>query len=182
MSVALIGGLKLRKELFQPSIESEARILLLINAFTTRTKSLEGRTKLAKLDFLLRYPGFMQRALAIRTSSQVMEVASEEQHNIEGRMIRYRYGPWDPSYYAILGKLIGKGLVETASHNQGIDYRTTTLGSELAKKLTKEDSWQETSARIKLLKNNFDLSGSNLKNFIYKHFPEVTGASWGQKL
>jgi hypothetical protein len=68
----------LRKELFQPSIESEARILLLINAFTTPTKSLEGRTKLAKLDFLLRYPSFMQRALAIRESNQVMKVASEE--------------------------------------------------------------------------------------------------------
>jgi hypothetical protein len=177
-----LGGLTLRKELFQPSIESEARILLLINAFTTQKKSLEGRTKLAKLDFLLRYPGFMQRALAIRTSSQVMELAYEEQHNIEGRMIRYRYGPWDPSHYVILGKLIGKGLVETISSNLGISYRTTRLGSELAKKLAKEDSWQETITRIKLLKQNFDLSGSKLKNFIYEHFPEVTGASWGENL
>ena len=25
-------------------------------------------------------------------------------------MIRYRYGPWDPSYYAVLGSLIGHGL------------------------------------------------------------------------
>jgi hypothetical protein len=172
----------LRKELFQPSIESEARILLLINAFTTRTKSLEGRTKLAKLDFLLRYPSFMQRALAIRTSNQVMEVTSEEQHNIEGRMIRYRYGPWDPSYYAILGRLIGKGLVETVSNQRGLSYRTTERGNQIAKALAKEDSWLETNVRVKLLKQNFNLSGNTLKDFIYQHFPEVTSASWGQKL
>jgi len=172
----------LRKELFQPSIESEARILLLINAFTTSTKSLEGRTKLAKLDFLLRYPSFMQRALAIRTSDQVMEVASEEQHNIEGRMIRYRYGPWDPSYYAILGRLIGKGLVETVPNQRGLSYRTTEQGKQIAKALAKEDSWSETNVRVKLLKRNFNLSGNALKDFIYQHFPEVTGASWGQKL
>lgn len=172
----------MRKELFQPSIESEARILLLINAFTTPTKSLEGRTKLAKLDFLLRYPSFMQRALAIRTSSQVMEVTSEEQHNIEGRMIRYRYGPWDPSYYALLGRLIGKGLVEIVPNQLGLSYRTTERGNQIAKTLAKEDSWSETNVRVKLLKQNFNLSGNTLKDFIYQHFPEVTSASWGQKL
>jgi DNA-binding PadR family transcriptional regulator len=172
----------LHKELFQPSIESEARILLLINAFTTPANSLEGRTKLAKLDFLLRYPSFMQRALSIRTSSQVMAVASEEQHNIEGRMIRYRYGPWDPSYYAILGRLIGKGLVETVPNQRGLSYRTTERGKQLAKVLAKEPSWLETNVRVKLLKQNFNLSGNALKKFIYEHFPEVTSASWGQKL
>jgi hypothetical protein len=172
----------LRKELFQPSIESEARILLLINAFTTPTKSLEGRTKLAKLDFLLRYPSFMQRALAIRTSSQVMELASEEQHNIEGRMIRYRYGPWDPSYYSILGRLIGKGLIETVPNQRGLSYRSTERGTQIAKAIAKEESWSETSVRVKLLKQNFNLSGNALKDFIYEHFPEVTSASWGQKI
>ena len=173
----------MHKELFQPSIESEARILLLINAFTTSTKSLEGRTKLAKLDFLLRYPRFMQRALAIRTlDHQVMEVASDEQHNIEGRMIRYRYGPWDPSYYAILGRLIGKGLVETVPNQRGLSYRTTEQGKQIAKALANEASWSETNVRVKLLKKNFNLTGNRLKEFIYQYFPEVAGASWGQKL
>jgi hypothetical protein len=172
----------LRKELFQPTIESEARILLLIDGFTTPTKSLEGRTKLAKLDFLLRYPSFMQRALTVRKPDQSMEVSPEEKLNIEGRMIRYRYGPWDPSYYAILGRLIGKGLVEVVPNNRGLSYRTTELGKNLAKSLAKADAWSETSTRIKLLKKHFNLSGNELKKFIYQHFPEVTGSSWGQKL
>ena len=172
----------MRKELFQPSIESEARILLLIDGFTTPTKSLDGRTKLAKLDFFLRYPSFMQRALAIRKPEENMEVSPEDKLNIEGRMIRYRYGPWDPSYYAVLGRLIGKGLVEVVPNKRGLSYRTTELGNQLAKSLAKEDTWLETRSRVKLLKQNFDLTGNSLKNFIYSHFPEVTGASWGQKL
>lgn len=182
MRVVLTGGCKLRKELFQPSIEGEARILLLINAFTTRTKSLEGRTKLAKLDFFLRYPNFMQRALAIRKPEQVMNVAPEEQNNIEGRMIRYRYGPWDPSYYSILGRLIGKGFVEVVPNQRGLSYRTTERGSQIARDLAKEESWSETGERIKLLKQNFNLSGNTLKDFVYQHFPEVSGASWGQRI
>jgi hypothetical protein len=172
----------LRKELFQPSIESEARILLLIDGFTAQTKSLDGRTKLAKLDFFLRYPSFMQRALYIRKPEQNMEVSPEDKLNIEGRMIRYRYGPWDPSYYAVLGRLIGKGLIEVVPNQRGLSYRTTELGRKLAKSLAKEDSWLETRNRVKLLKQNFDLSGNSLKDFIYKHFPEVTGTSWGQKI
>ncbi len=156
--------------------------MLLIDGFTTATKSLDGRTKLAKLDFFLRYPSFMQRALAIRKPEQNMEVSPEDKLNIEGRMIRYRYGPWDPSYYAILGRLIGKGLVEVVPNQRGLSYRTTELGSQLAKSLAKEDTWAETRTRVKLLKQNFDLSGNALKDFIYQHFPEVTGTSWGQKL
>jgi hypothetical protein len=172
----------LRKELFQPSIESEARILLLIDGFTTPTKSLEGRTKLAKLDFFLRYPQFMKRALSIREPDSDMLVRQEERQNIEGRMIRYRYGPWDPSYYAILGRLIGKGLIEPTPESRGIGYRSTARGKNVASELAKEASWQETSDRIRLLKKHFNLSGTSLKNFIYEHFPEVTGASWGQEL
>jgi len=172
----------LRKELFQPTIESEARILLLIDGFTTPTKSLDGRTKLTKLDFLLRYPHFMQRALSIREPDSSMTVSAAEEENIESRMIRYRYGPWDPSYFAILGRLIGKGLVQPVPAQNGIGYRVTGQGKELAKKLMKEDSWKETRERVKLLKKHFNLSGNSLKEFVYQHFPEVAGASWGDRL
>jgi hypothetical protein len=63
-----------------------------------------------------------------------------------------------------------------------LSYRTTDRGNQIAKALSKEESWLETSVRVKLLKQNFNLSGSALKNFIYEHFPEVTSASWGQKI
>src|SRR5438445_13586516 len=116
----------MRPELFNPSPLGEGRLLLLINTFTTGTKSMEGRTKLAKLDFFLRYPAYLERALVILGPVD-FSVPEEERGNIEATMIRYRFGPWDPSYFSLLGVLIGKGLVEPVRLSKGIGYRTTAL-------------------------------------------------------
>lgn len=63
--------------------------------------------KLAKLDFLLRYPRHLASVLASRgngTDASRADLISQESP-LESRMVRYRYGPWDPSHYAILGSL-----------------------------------------------------------------------------
>lgn len=171
----------MRKELFHPTTDAEARLLMLIAAFTGVGRSLEGRVKLAKLDFFLRYPKFLRRALQIRgASGDLPDVEAPD--NIEARMVRYRYGPWDPSYYAVLGRLIGKGLVATVPIKSGFGFRTTEIGQATASRLAKENSWRPTVKMIRLLKRHLDLSGTNLKDFIYEHFPEVSKAEWGTKL
>ena len=165
---------------FQPSLEGESRLLLLIEVFSRGSRVLEGRTKLAKLDFLLRYPTYFARALAIRRPKLVhMETA---QPDLESRMVRYRYGPWDPAYFALLGRLIGKGLVRPAPFARGIGYRATDKGREIAAGIQDEAAWLETYERIRLLRQHFDLTGANLKKFIYDNFPEVTRATWGQSI
>jgi hypothetical protein len=172
----------MRKELFQPTAEGEARLLLLINAFTTSKNSLEGRTKLAKLDFLLRYPSFLQRALSIHVPKVIIPQSSEIDETIETRMLRYRYGPWDPAYFAILGSLIGRGLVVPVPTATGIGYRATSTGQRLASRIASTEPWQDAARAVKLLKTHFDKSGTWLKDFIYQHFPEVVNSSWGQTL
>jgi hypothetical protein len=173
----------MRKELFLPTPEGEGRLLLLIDVFTTSTHSLEGRTKLAKLDFFLRYPKYLRRALSIRApDAHLRELPPTEEETIEGRMVRFRYGPWDPAYFALLGSLIGRGLVVPVSGNSGVAYRTTELGAEVAKRLSSTDPWQDTHRRAKLLKRHLNLSGTRLKDFVYAHFPEVTGTTWGENL
>lgn len=97
-------------------------------------------------------------------------------------MVRYRYGPWDPAYFAILGRLLGKGLIRPVTLDRGIGYSITDKGRELANALRKESAWQETAARLELLRRYLDLTGVTLKNFIYTHFPEVTKAEWGELL
>jgi len=169
-------------ELFMPTSEGEARVLLLIDAFSARGKSLEGRTKLAKLDFLLRYPPFLRRALSIRPGKKEWPLGDLDENNIENRMIRYRYGPWDPSYFALLGRLFGKGLIELVPIRGGLGFRTTDRGSELAARMAATEPWAECQILINLLKRHLDLSGSTLKSFVYEHFPEVTAANWGEQL
>src|SRR5262249_7417637 len=75
-----------------------ARLLLLLDAFAEDGQSgaIEGLTKLAKLDFLLRYPVMLERALKAKGHS-IREVQLEdyERHSVESEMVRYRFGPWD---------------------------------------------------------------------------------------
>ncbi|MGH0029950.1 MAG: hypothetical protein ACQGVC_09175 [Myxococcota bacterium] len=170
----------MRADLFQPSDEAEARILLLIEAFSRGSHVLEGRTKLAKLDFFLRYPSYLRRALEIRRKP--VGDLDEDAPDLETRMVRYRYGPWDPSFYAVLGRLIGKRLVDPVPSKRGIAFRVTDRGRELAQAIASEPVWEETNDRLDLLRRHLNLKGTTLKNFIYDNFPEVTNASWGDSL
>jgi hypothetical protein len=173
----------MKPELFQPTAEAEGRLLLLIDGFTGRSRGLEGRTKLAKLDFFLRYPAFFRRALTIRAPEFTWPSGAESDASIENRMIRFRYGPWDPAYFAILGRLIGKGLIQTVpAARGGLMFRTTQTGEAVAKSLRAEDAWVATHQLVLLLKSDFDLNGSSLKDFIYAHFPEVSDATWGERI
>jgi hypothetical protein len=101
---------------------------------------------------------------------------------IEQRMVRYRYGPWDPSYFALLGRLLGKGLIETVPEPHGIGFRATATGHAVARNLAATEEWERVAARTKKLRRYFDYSGTRLKNFIYETFPEVTSAEWGERL
>lgn len=176
-------GAIVNRDLFRPTREGEARLLVLIAAFSGRQEGLQGRTKLAKLDFLLRYPEFLERALLDRgVDPEVVAMATVERNPIEQRMVRFRYGPWDPSYFALLGSLIGRQLVEVIPYSRGLGYRATPAGKALTKTLATEPAWSETKRRADLLKRHFDLSGSTLKDMIYRLFPEVSDAGWQEAL
>lgn len=161
--------------------DDELRILLLIHCFTTPKQCLRGRTKLAKLDFFLRYPKYLRRAVFIRNSEEV-EIEKFEKDNIDNRMVRYKYGPWDPSYYYTLGNLIGKRLVKTVKTKKGIGYKTTEKGDKIAENAKGERAWSVTWDRIRVVKRNLNLTGNSLKEFIYENFPKVTNANWGEEI
>src|SRR5215217_7764669 len=69
-----------------------ARILLLIYyAGDRKTREIQGRTKLAKMDFLVRYPTYLAEAARIKGVNTDIRPGIRP----ESRMIRYKYGPWD---------------------------------------------------------------------------------------
>jgi len=175
-----------RLDRFRALPEAEGRVLLLIDAFsgsTDRPKALEGRVKLAKLDFLVRYPKYLARMLRFRNVSEnVVGSIATESNPIQDRMIRYRYGPWDPSYYAVLGSLIGRGLVVAVPVPTGIGYRTTDVGRSVAASLAADDVWDDVRVRTRLVKRHLDYSGSSLKDWLYEAIPEMTNAEWHEEL
>lgn len=177
----------MRTALFQPTAEGEARLLILIAAFSANNGSLEGRTKLAKLDFLIRYPPYFARALSARpnlsrNATVAVENARAEGQTIESRMVRYRYGPWDPAHFALLGRLVGKELVEPVAEKNGIGYRVTEKGRELAAAIASDEAWTTVAERAAFLKQYLDLTGYGLTQFIYKNIPEVADSTWGEIL
>ena len=169
----------MRPDMFYPSALGEGRILLLIDRFTTPKKCLEGRTKLAKLDFFLRYPSYLSKALDIIGAGPIA-TSETESDNIESRMIRFRYGPWDPAYFSILGSLIGRGLVLPVKITNGIGYRTSEMGHKTAETLSLHPAWQDISDNASLLKKFLNKSGNTLRKFIYQNFQEIVGAEMGE--
>jgi hypothetical protein len=162
--------------------EGQARLLLLVDAFSGGGGALQGRVKLAKLDFLLRYPHFFRRALLARGRA-VPDTPGVDEDNIENRMVRYRYGPWDPAYYAILGSLLGRGLIETVPEGRYTGLRTTSAGAGLAADLAATPAWATVADHAQRLRGAFPTqTGSFLKSFIYEQFPEVSQARWGEQL
>ena len=172
---------------FRSSREAESRLLLLIDGFSrvgAHPRTLEGRVKLAKLDFLVRYPRHLATILDARGLRTAEHVALLEQDSpLESRMMRYRYGPWDPSYFAVLGSLVGRGLVQAipAEGSSAIGYRTTEQGEQLARRLSEDGAFDELIQRITLVRRHLDLTGENLKRLVYT-LPEVADATWHQEL
>ncbi len=155
-----------RFERFRALPEAEGRVLLLIDAFSgspERPKILEGRVKLAKLDFLLRYPKYLARILRYRNvATSVIESIAQESNPIQDRMIRYRYGPWDPSYYAVLGSLTGRGLVAAVPAPNGIGYRTTDRGHSVAASIAREEVWSDVHSRTRVVNPDYSSVSAGL--------------------
>jgi hypothetical protein len=154
----------------------QARILVLLRAFVgnKNTATVEGLTKLAKLDFLLRYPTYLERAIAKR-QGQVTKVAvrDEERLSVESRMVRYRYGPWDDRYRELLNELVGLDLAHVAVRGRTVHIGLTDHGLGKAQALSESPVFEDVARRAGLLRTNLNLSATGLMRFVYETFPEI---------
>lgn len=164
--------------------DNEARLLVLIDGFSGRkmNQGIAGRTKLAKLDFLLRYPTYLRRLCDARGVQADPGADPWLTGAVEQSMIRYRFGPWDPAYFSLLGALVGKGLITIDYTSRGRNYVTTDRGRDAANALKADDAWSDVCNRVRFLKQNFDLGGRMLMQLVYDNVPEVAGAEWREKL
>jgi hypothetical protein len=153
-----------------------ARLLVLISAFSGsgQTGAVEGLTKLAKLDFLLRYPVMLERALVAKgRSTRDVNLRDYERYSVESEMVRYRFGPWDHRYRQFLNILVGKGLVTVSVEGRKVVIFLTDQGHTLVSELKANPAFEDYARRSSLLKRFFDLQATTLMKFIYETFPEV---------
>lgn len=144
-----------------------ARLLLLLHHCGARGK-IDGLTKLAKLDFFVRYPNFFERIA--RHLDQVAVAATRQ---MESAMLRHHYGPWDKRYYQILGFLEARGLMTVDKKNRSYEFVLTPLGHDKVGALSKVEAYRplvdQMTAVRKLLGRK---SGTQLKNLVYEVFDE----------
>ena len=147
-----------------------ARLLLLLFVCGIKNK-IHGLTKLAKLDFFVRYPEFFQRAAKhLEKETASAETAAE---GVESAMVRHHYGPWDARYYQILAFLEGRELISVEKDDKAFIFALIDKGLGLAKKLSADSSYQDICTHMKAVKKLLgNKSGDVLKKLVYELFDE----------
>ncbi|WP_143022886.1 hypothetical protein [Lentzea jiangxiensis] len=156
-----------------------ARLLLLIDHCGSNPGPyIDGRTKLAKLDFFVRYPSFLRRAQEelreADPSIRPFEVWNVQE--VEAPMIRYRYGPWDHRYRQFLAFLESRNLVTVTRTHRPERVKLTSAGRRAAETIGERSEFAVLVDRCTAMRGNLaEMSGTALKDLIYEVFPREVG-------
>ena len=150
----------------------------------TKAKAVEGITKLAKLDLLLRYPTCLERALReLGRDPGEADVQSRERTSIEAKMVRFRYGPWDVRYRRWLGLLAARGLVTLGVQGNTVQIGLSEAGRALATRFRDDPLFADLSHRADVVVRAVgSMSATRLKDFVYEAVPEIVDMKWGEEI
>jgi len=148
-------------------LEFHAARLLLLVRWCGVAGEIDGLTKLAKLDFFVRYPSFFAEAC-----SALGQPRPPDSEGVESEMVRHHYGPWDRRYYHVLAFLEGTGLLEIVGEGRRrYRFRLTHDGLRTVDQLSHEESFGSLVEQMKHVRTVLGpLSGNSLKNYIYGQF------------
>ena len=157
-----------------------ARLLLLLRVCGTKTRGtslhrIDGLTKLAKLDFFVRYPQFLSKILSPAPEAQ-------SPRGVESSMIRFHYGPWDRRYYHVLAFLKSRGLLTAAKERTTVVLSLTSLGETNADLIVAKAAFGQLVDHMRLVKKVLgERTGSQIKALVYNKFSkEVAERSIGE--
>ncbi|MFE5566630.1 hypothetical protein ACFQ68_16710 [Amycolatopsis japonica] len=157
----------------------QARVLLLVTAVARVSRKLDGLTKLAKLDFLLRYPALGPVVVdSLEPDDARLHLSATSTAfptEVEAPMIRYKYGPWDDRYYAVIGALVGRGLLRyTAGRKGSVALAPTPAGKKTADQLARNEQWSNVAERsTAIAESTAGMSGNELKVRIYQRLADL---------
>ena len=170
---------------------NEARLLLLLKAAAGKeevAKPLEGIMKLAKMDFLLRYPNMLVRALNVIGESKKSALAAaaipeEDRDTIEARMIRFRFGPWDPRYRRWLSILVAKQLAIVYREGRTVKIQLSKKGLAMAEQLAEVEAFKPLAERARVVNLAVgNMPSTKITAFVYKIAPEIVNMKWGNAI
>jgi hypothetical protein len=150
-----------------------SRLLLLFRICGTANR-IDGLTKMAKLDFFVRYPDFFNRVIG--------DVPADAP--VESSMTRFHYGPWDHRYYQLLAVLESRGLISAVPKGRMLVLTLTPEGQATADRLRAKAIFGDLVQHMSLVKRHLGgRTGSSLKTLIYKTFrDEVAHRALGEEI
>ncbi len=161
-----------------------ARLLLLVSICGTKVRKtgdmrLDGLTKMAKLDFLVRYPEFFEKL-----ARHLGESVSANMRDVESSMVRFHYGPWDDRYYHILAYVESRGLLNICKVGSTFQFALTSLGSQIAEQLGEATAFADLKTHIMQVNSLVGkMPGTKLKVLIYEVFgKEVAERKLGESI
>lgn len=167
----------------------QARVLLLVTAVATspgHQGRLDGLTKLAKLDFLLRYPALAATVLDSLDQADPRLCLTQDEaadpSNTEAPMTRYKYGPWDDRYYPVIGALVGRGLIGYVQSRRGsVALTPTRAGEALAADMAASADWADIAERSSAIAEaSAGMTGNALKDLIYQRLATLMDRAYGE--
>jgi hypothetical protein len=158
-------------------LEFHASRLLLLLKLCGKSGGIDGLTKMAKLDFFVRYPDFFNSVC-----EKLGLCDSTYSKTVESSMIRYHYGPWDNRYYHVLSYLEAKELITISPKGKMYRLELTDAGKKISSIFIINPSFGDLVERMKKVKKILgNKNGSTLKNLIYRIFEdEVLKRSLGE--
>ena len=98
-----------------------------------------------------------------------------EPTDVEAPMTRYKYGPWDDRYYAVIGALVGRGLLRYATGRRGsVALAPTPAGRRLSQNLAATPEWTNIAERCEAIADaTSGMTGNALKDLIYERLASL---------
>lgn len=159
------------------------RMLILIYTFAGKngTGKIEGISKLAILDFLLRYPVALDKVLENQElkgnktiNHKRFQLQSYEVNSIDAKMMKFNFAPWDFKYRRIVSILKAKDLIQVNLDGKKTVLRIKSNGIDTAKKIQDLKDYEYLVVRCKIIKSVFgSWSQKKLIDMIYIVFPEI---------
>lgn len=150
-----------------------ARLLILISVLNGKSeeRSINGIEKLGKLDFLLKHPTILQRAIG--NPNVNLRIAEHEKNSVSTRLAEYKYKPWDRKYRELVAIMGSKDLIKvTLNDARHIIIRITPKGIEIATRLMEQSEFRDIAERSKLIKSYFrSVSTNHLTRIVQGSIP-----------
>lgn len=153
------------------------RVLILVYTLigSKNDKTTIELTKLAKMDFLLRYPSALDSALTSLNKNKNLNITEAEKNNIETNILSFRFSPWSSDFRRLMVLLNAKSLLRWERREKSLDIYKTPIGLKLYQELLNFDEFKSMIQQAKAIKTNIStLSTIKLDSLLSMVLTELT--------